>query len=267
MLSVIRRPGGGFFFVLLLQFRPTFLPHPREQRIFHGGLLLFEQRNPCLHAVQSEFPQIRRLWRSAFPGPVGGQQIAGNQARLRHPELCQFFPNLRFQLPQTVLRPIRRMGQPGIPHHHAGTGERAVKAVIIAGRNRVELVIVAARTGDGEPLKCLAQGVDLVIDHVCANLPEPDAVVMPQFAHPQKRRPQDRFVDRILRIHARLIQKVSGQMFANQLVIRNVLIERADEVVAIEPGALDLVIPVVAECFGKTHHVHPVARPVFAEMR
>src|SRR2546427_8719974 len=56
-------------------------------------------------------------------------------------------------------------------------------------------------------------------------------------------------------------------MFANKLVVRNVLIECANQVVTIKPGAFDFVVPVVAESLGEAHDVHPVAGPTFAEMR
>ena len=55
-------------------------------------------------------------------------------------------------------------------------------------------------------------------------------------------------------------------MFADQLVVRDIVVKGADEVVAIEPGAFDFVVPVIAEGFGEAHDVHPVARPVFSEM-
>ena len=45
------------------------------------------------------------------------------------------------------------------------------------------------------------------------------------------------------------------------------LIKGADQVIAIQPRAFDLVVPVIAEGLGKAHHVHPVARPMLSEMR
>jgi hypothetical protein len=38
----------------------------------------------------------------------------------------------------------------------------------------------------GEALKCLAQGIDLVIDDIGANSPETNTIVMAEFAQPQE---------------------------------------------------------------------------------
>ncbi len=149
----------------------------------------------------------------------------------------------------------------------ARTRQRAVKRVVVRGRDGVELVIVAARTGNGKPLKGFSKSVDLIVHDVRAYLPETNAIVVAQFSQAQKRRSNDRLVDPFLGVDPRLWEQIAGKMFANELVVRNVLIECADQVVTIKPGAFDFVVPVVAESFGETHDVHPVASPTFAEMR
>src|SRR5882762_4615751 len=127
-------------------------------------------------------------------------------------------------------------------------------------------MIVAAGAGDGETLKCLPQRIDLVIDDIRAYLPETNTIVVAELAQPQEGRSDYRFIDAILDIDPRFLQQVSGEMLANQLVVRNILIEGADQVIAVEPRAFDFVVPVIAESFGEAHDVHPVAGPMLSEM-
>ena len=59
---------------------------------------------------------------------------------------------------------------------------------------------------------------------------------------------------------------VAGEVFADELGVGDVGVEGADEVVAVVVGAVDFVVPIVAEGFGEAHEVHPVAGPLFAEV-
>ncbi len=56
-------------------------------------------------------------------------------------------------------------------------------------------------------------------------------------------------------------------MFANELIVRNILIESADQIVPVQPRSFDFVIPVIAEGLGEAHHIHPLAGPMLSEMR
>ena len=65
----------------------------------------------------------------------------------------------------------------------------------------------------------------------------------------------------------RLGEKIAGQMFDQKLIVRDALVERTDEVVAVVPGVGDDVVALVPARLGVAHQVHPVPRPTFAEMR
>ena len=59
---------------------------------------------------------------------------------------------------------------------------------------------------------------------------------------------------------------VAGEVLADELGVGDVGVEGADEVVAVVVGAVDFVVPIIAESFGETHEVHPVAGPLLAEV-
>jgi len=109
-------------------------------------------------------------------------QVPGNRFGFLNPASRQLPPDERFQFPQTLLCSLIHGGKTGVAHHHSRTGQDAVKGIIVAGRNGIELVIVAAGAGNGEALKCLAQSIDLVIDDIRANLPETNTIVVAEFA-------------------------------------------------------------------------------------
>ena len=67
-------------------------------------------------------------------------------------------------------------------------------------------------------------------------------------------------------VPARLRQQVAGDVFADELIVRHVVIEGADQIIAITPGVMDLVVPFVAVRLGEADDVHPVPGPAFAEM-
>ena len=75
------------------------------------------------------------------------------------------------------------------------------------------------------------------------------------------------FVDTFLGVDSRLFQEVAGQLLADELVIRHVGIERANEVVAIAPRLNDLRVAFAATGIGIADEVHPVAGEVFAVTR
>lgn len=65
---------------------------------------------------------------------------------------------------------------------------------------------------------------------------------------------------------ARLWQEVSGELLAHELVEADVVIEGADEVVAVFVRAFGGIVPFVAIRVRVAHDVHPVAGEVFAEV-
>ena len=61
-------------------------------------------------------------------------------------------------------------------------------------------------------------------------------------------------------------QQVAGQVLADQPVVRHVVVEGADQVVAVAPGERDVGIALAAVRLAVAEQVHPVARPALAEV-
>jgi len=99
-------------------------------------------------------------------------------------------------------------------------------------------MIVTSRTRNREAKKCLRHHVDLILG--CSH----------QFVERIRRskalqhetimsRTDRRFIQAKLHVKTRLRQQVAGDVFAQQLVVRHIGIERTDEVVAILVGIRD----------------------------
>ena len=58
-------------------------------------------------------------------------------------------------------------------------------------------------------------------------------------------------------------QNIAGDLFANELIVRFVLIEGADYVVAVEIGFRHGIVGRFAGGVGVTNHVEPVSSPLF----
>ena len=239
---------------------------PGIKRVFHSRLLFFEQSEPGLDPVEGKIREVPGSRRESFPGAMRRHQVPRHQAGLLNPLLRQLGPNKRFQVPQALFGCCINVRRISMAHHHSRARQGTVKRVIVGGRDGVELVIVTAGTGYRQALKGLSQRVDLVINHVRTNLAETNTIVMAQFSQTQERGSDQRLIDTLLGVDARLFEEIAGQMFANELVVGNVVIERADEVVTVKPGAFDFVIPIVAESLGEPHDVHPVTGPMLPEM-
>ena len=145
--------------------------------------------------------------------------------------------------------------------------QNANQRVVVFGRDCIELVIVAPRTGNGQPLKCLAQRINLIVDSVETDFRELHAVVMPQLAETPERCANDRLVDAEPSVNSRRFQQITSNMFSDKLVVRHIVIERSNQIVTIAPGITDLVIPFITMRLSESHNVHPVTRPVFTKMR
>ena len=61
-------------------------------------------------------------------------------------------------------------------------------------------------------------------------------------------------------------QRISGDLFANEFIIRLVLVEGSGDVVAIDPGILAIKIRLGPIGFRPANNVEPMLCPTFAEM-
>ena len=77
----------------------------------------------------------------------------------------------------------------------------------------------------------------------------------------------DRFVCRIARIRRGEGEQVAGDVLSHQGVVRQVVVERADHVIAVGPGGGNVEVEFVAVSLGKPHQVEPVPSPPHAVVR
>ena len=116
--------------------------------------------------------------------------------------------------------------------------EEGQEPVVILLRNRVELVIVAAGAVDGQSEEDLPGRRHDVIERVVPRLFAVARLVVPD--------PQPVEPGRNPGVVVAVGQLVSGQLLANEAVERLVVVQRADNIVAIAPGIGLWVIPLVA---------------------
>ena len=141
-------------------------------------------------------------------------------------------------------------------------GEDAVQGVVVLDRDRVELVIVATRAGDGQAEEGLGRRVDALIDGVMD-------VVEALADGDEAEGGETRIVRRDVR------DAVRGELLDDELVVRLVLVHRVDHVVAIGPGVGVAVVAEEAVALvdleaarvGVAGGVEPVTGPAFAVVR
>src|SRR5579885_2644567 len=132
----------------------------------------------------------------------------------------------------------------------SAAGEHAVQCVVVPHRNRVELVVVAAGAADRQAEQAAADHVDAVVDDVVGVVHE--APAQRQEAQRGQRAP-------VLPQG----QPVGGELLDEELVVGQVVVEGADDVVAIGPGPgeLSLLEEDIALGVGEAGHVEPVPAP------
>ena len=166
----------------------------------------------------------------------------------------------RAELPDERLvdRGARRFGGLGRDHRLPGAGHHAVECVIVARRDRVELVIVASGTGDGQAHQPPADDVDPVVDHVVEVAHEP--TTQGEEPHRGQRR--------LARTRLRR-QPVGRKLLQDEPVVGQVAIEGGKDVVAIGIGPVEVGIleEDVALGVGISGDIEPVSSPAFAVSR
>ena len=135
--------------------------------------------------------------------------------------------------------------------------EDGLQAVIIFLGDGIELVVVAARALDGEAQNSASDGGDHVVQILVAEF----GIVFFAEAHLGVIA-QEAGGDQAVVGHLR--QFVSRQLFAEESVVRLVLIERADDVIAIAPGVGAVEIMFEAVGVGIAGNVEPVTSPALA---
>ena len=149
-----------------------------------------------------------------------------------------------------------RRAQLTLPMLH--TFKDGAHAVVVSLQDGIKLVIMAACAADCESKEGAAGGADEVMHFIGALIRSQHRIcafhLIPCTGYEKAR----------ALIHAKL---VAGDLFAHKLVIRFVLIERTNDVVAIRPRIGAHAVHFEAVAFGKAHHIEPMPRPAFTVAR
>ena len=123
--------------------------------------------------------------------------------------------------------------------------KEAGERVEVVRLHRVELVVVTPRAAHRHAQERLAHHVDLVRDALRLVAAHVDRAVRALAQEPEAGA-DDRFVVALRRVAARGLDKIAGDMLDDELVVGDVGVERANDVVAILPRVADRVVEFVA---------------------
>ena len=138
----------------------------------------------------------------------------------------------------------------------AGTGQHAVERVVILGRDRIELMVVASGAGDRQAHEAPADDVDPIVNHVMDIAHEPAA---------EREKPERR--ERSLALFWG--KPVGRDLLDQESVVGQVTIKRIDDIVAIGVGPVKISVleQNIALGIGIPGDVEPVSPPSLAIAR
>ena len=142
----------------------------------------------------------------------------------------------------------------------------AEQRVVVALRDVVELVVMAARAAGGGAEERLGCHVDLVV-HALGLVEAHVHGRVRALRHPPPAGGGDALVGAVCGVQAWRGKQVAGHLLAHELRVRHVGVERANHPVAPAPRFVHGVVEFVAQRLRVAHHVHPVAAPAFAVAR
>ena len=215
-------------------------PHPHRLKTLLGQL--------GVHLRPRRDDLRRRLFRAPRDFP------------LEHGALRDPFRPLLVQRPRCGLerRALLRRRHDAAPVRH--TLKRRAQPVIVLRGDRIEFVVVAARTVDRHPQKRPTRRRNEIVEGRRANiLPSRHILITDVVVRPGDEKRAADFSFRPV-----LTDQIAGEMFDYELIERLVVVERADHVVAKRPEIVDEKIPLETIALTKANDVEPVPPPALA---
>ena len=127
-------------------------------------------------------------------------------------------------------------------------------------------MVVTAGTGDGQAQEGLAEDIQLVV-HAIRFVGQHVGRGVCRLVQVPETGANHGFIERLVRVSARIRQQIAGDMFAHEIVVGQVHIERPYQVITILIGVGDRVVKFVAAGFRVADEIHPMPRPLFTEVR
>ena len=141
----------------------------------------------------------------------------------------------------------------------ADVAEEREHLVVVLLRDGIEHVIMATRAANRQAHEGFRGGLEHVVEPF-----ELGGARVVRFVIPDAE-PVKTGGDQAVIVHVR--QLVAGDLLHHEPVVRLVLVERADDVVAVFPDKRFFIVALVAVGLGEAHDVEPVAAPAFAVLR
>ena len=165
---------------------------------------------------------------------------------------------VQFRLCRQVIQGLR-IGQ----HRPVGfhiTEDRAGETVVILLQDRIEFVIVAAGTLNSHAQNSASQ----CFQHIIQIIPAPFRIVFFTEIYPGSGSQESGGNARLM---SGVVELISRQLFGNKLVVRFVIVESSNDIIAIAPGVGPVYILFIAIGVGITGYIQPVAAPAFPILR
>ena len=134
--------------------------------------------------------------------------------------------------------------------------EKREHRVVVLRRYGIDLVVMAAGATDGQAEERLAGGPQNVVEIIVASQLAIRRFVIPN-AKPIKAGGRDA-------VGVAIRKLVASQLLHDETVVRLVLVEGANDVVAVFPHQILPAVPLVPVCLGEANKVEPMPPPLFA---
>ena len=133
--------------------------------------------------------------------------------------------------------------------------EKCQGAVVVLGRDRVDLMVVAPTAIDRQTQKALPDGREDIVEAFVDGKLSIGWFVVPD--------PQPIEAGRNQGVSRDFREFVTGELFGQELVVGLVLVERADDVIAVSPNVRLCPVAFEAIGFAVANHIEPMAGPTF----
>src|SRR5262249_20103536 len=137
--------------------------------------------------------------------------------------------------------------------------EERLEPVVVLSKDRVELVIMTSGAAEAQAKEHLGGDVRHVVEDDFTNLADLTLIALVD--------PMAEGAGNGQRVRVFWSNLVTGELFPDEPVVRLIVIERTDDVIAVAPGLGSIVIAPMSVRLRVSHEVQPVSTPAFAMAR
>ncbi len=199
------------------------------------------------------------------------QQVIGQSLHARPQRIRQRLLNRRPTL-LAQLRPIRRRRAGCVPSNRNAPGDNGCSARSRTGRSNPSWKWRRTCDRGSGRRRRSDRGTPWTAHRPCCRSGRPGPGECPPANALPRRETRSRWpridsLKPLLRMQARFRQQIARQMFDDELIVGDIRIQSANDIIAIVVGVGDGVIELVAARLGVAHQIEPVTAPALAEVR